>query len=49
MKLLEGKAQPDENKECKSGSINETLWKITVKTAFSYWIGDTRMYGKHEG
>lgn len=49
MKLLEGKSQPEENKECKSGSIDETLWKVQVKTAYSYWIGDTRMYSAHEG
>lgn len=47
MKLIEGKTQPEENKECKSGSINETVWKITVKTPYSYYIGDTTMYCKY--
>ena len=49
MKLLEGKSQPDDNKAVKSGSINETIWKVKTKTPYSFYIGDTRMYDKYEG
>lgn len=51
MDLLEGKTHNELNKEVKSASINETIWKVTVVSPYSFRIGDTRMYApyKHGG
>jgi hypothetical protein len=48
MQLLEGQDQNEANKEVKSGSINDTIWKVQTKTPYSFYIGDTRMYAKYE-
>jgi len=44
MELVENQQQSEENKEVKSGSINETIWKVKVVNPYSFKIGDTRMY-----
>lgn len=44
MQLLEGQTHSGDNKDVKSGSINDTIWKVTVEKANSFRIGDTRMY-----
>jgi Ubiquitin-activating enzyme E1 FCCH domain len=49
MEILEGRQQGDANKEVKSGSINETIWKVTVVSPYSFKIGDTRMYQPYKG
>jgi len=33
----------------KSGSINETIWKVKVVTPYSFTIGDTTMYKPYCG
>lgn len=48
MTLLEGKTQPEENKEVKSGSISETIWKVKVVSPYSFTIGDTTMYAPYK-
>jgi len=45
MQLIEGKEHPGSNKDLKSASINETIWKVkNVITTSSFTIGDTTMY-----
>ena len=44
MQLIEGQTHSGENKDVKSDSINDTIWKVTVEKANSFRIGDTRMY-----
>lgn len=48
MELLEGKKQPDPSFQ-NSKSINETIWKVTVVSPYSFKIGDTRMYAPYQG
>ena len=47
MELLEGNTQPDAS--FKSTSINQTIWKVTVVSPYSFKIGDTRMYAPYNG
>jgi hypothetical protein len=48
MKLREGEKQPEENKDCKSGGINDTVWKVkSVKNMYGFYIGDTRCYSDY--
>jgi hypothetical protein len=47
MELLEDQKQPDVS--FKSNSINETIWKVTVVSPYSFKIGDTRMYAPYKG
>lgn len=49
MELVENQQQSEENKEVKSGSINETIWKVKVVNPYSFKIGDTRMYQPYVG
>jgi hypothetical protein len=48
MELLEGKSQNEENKDVKSGSINETIWKVKTVSPYSFTIGDTSMYKPYQ-
>ena len=48
MTLVDGQEQPEHNKECKSGGINDTIWKVKVVSPYSFTIGDTRMFTEYQ-
>jgi len=49
MELAEGMSQNEANKDVKSGSINDTIWKVKVVSPYSFKIGDTRMFNQYKG